>query len=227
MFQATQLIEFIKEQRKNQNTSINDVNEYKCLNIIINYIEENTGWEYINNSFILRTNFKYDREKKDITFDIYKVERRNNLYTSHSNNPIELSFLKENQFILRILENLQQKQSLFYKDYNNREDKIIGLEEQKIQKDAHTFSMVYSYMGVYKLVVFLNNLMKSNNIEEFYQELKKQEDDEGYIEQVIKWANIYTSKGKALYEIYIKDLDNKMSINKNKIYILSNPNITE
>ena len=227
MFQATQLIEFIKEQRKNQNTSINDVNEYKCLNIIINYIAENTGWEYINNSFILRTNFKYDREKKDITFDIYKVERRNNLYTSHSNNPIELSFLKENQFILRILENLQQKQSLFYKDYNNREDKIIGLEEIKIQKDAHTFSMVYSYMGVYKLVVFLNNLMKSNNIEEFYQELKKQEDDEGYIEQVIKWANIYTSKGKALYEIYIKDLDNKMSINKNKIYILSNPNITE
>ena len=120
MFQATQLIEFIKEQRKNQNTSLNDVNDYKCLNIIINYIEENTGWEYINDSFILRTNFKYDREKKDITFDIYKVERRNNLYTSHSNNPIELSFLKENQFILRILENLQQKQSLFYKDNNKR-----------------------------------------------------------------------------------------------------------
>ena len=45
MFQATQLIEFIK---KNQNTSINEANEYKCLNQIINYIELNSGWEYIN-----------------------------------------------------------------------------------------------------------------------------------------------------------------------------------
>ena len=111
MFQATQLIEFIK---KNQNTSINEANEYKCLNQIINYIELNSGWEYINDSFIFRTNFKYDRDKNDITFDIYKVERRKNLYICTSN-PIELSFLEENQFLIRILENLQQKQPSSFK----------------------------------------------------------------------------------------------------------------
>ena len=227
MFQATQLIEFIKEQRKNQNTSINDVNEYKCLNQIINYIELITGWEYINNSFIFRTNFKYDREKKDITFDIYKVERRKNLYICTSNNPIELSFLKENQFLLGILENLQQKQPSSYKEQNNNEDKIIGLEEKKIKIEAHGFSMLYSYMGIYNLVVILNKLIKSNNAEEFYQELKKEEADKGYFEQVINWAKLYTGKGKALYEIYKKDQEKIMKASKKNTYILSFPNITE
>ena len=124
MFQATQLIEFIK---KNQNTSINEANEYKCLNQIINYIELNSGWEYINDSFIFRTNFKYDRDKNDITFDIYKVERKDNLYISHSDNPIELAFLKDNQFLLGRLENLQQKQFSFFIEQNNDKEKITGI----------------------------------------------------------------------------------------------------
>lgn len=224
MFQATQLIEFIK---KNQNTSINEANEYKCLNQIINYIELNTGWEYINNSFIFRTNFKYDREKKDITFDIYKVERKNNLYTSHSNNPIELAFLKDNQFLLDRLENLQQKQFSFFKEQNNDEEKIMGIEEEMIKKEAHAFSIVYSYIGIYNLVAILNRLMKSNNIEGFYQKLKKEEDDEGYIEQVVKWAKLYTSKGKALYEIYKKEQENNMIVPKKKAKIIPFSNLTE
>ena len=223
MFQATQLIEFIK---KNQNTSINEANEYKCLNQIINYIELNSGWEYINDSFIFRTNFKYDRDKNDITFDIYKVERRKNLYICTSN-PIELSFLEENQFLIRILENLQQKQPSFFKEQNNNEDKIIGLEEKKIKIAAHGFSMLYSNTGIYNLVVILNNLIKSNNVEEFYQELKKEEADEGYIEQVINWAKLYTGKGKALYEIYKEDQEKNMKVSKKNTYILSFPNITE
>ena len=223
MFQATQLIEFIK---KNQNTSINEANEYKCLNQIINYIELNSGWEYINDSFIFRTNFKYDRDKNDITFDIYKVERRKNLYICTSN-PIELSFLEENQFLIRILENLQQKQPSFFKEQNNNEDKIIGLEEKKIKIAAHGFSMLYSNTGIYNLVVILNNLIKSNNVEEFYQELKKEEADEGYIEQVINWAKLYTGKGKALYEIYKEEQQKNMKVSKKNTYILSFPNITE
>lgn len=223
MFQATQLIEFIK---KNQNTSINEANEYKCLNQIINYIELNSGWEYINDSFIFRTNFKYDRDKNDITFDIYKVERRKNLYICTSN-PIELSFLEENQFLIRILENLQQKQPSFFKEQNNNEDKIIGLEEKKIKIAAHGFSMLYSNTGIYNLVVILNNLIKSNNVEEFYQELKKEEADEGYIEQVINWAKLYTGKGKALYEIYKEEQEKNMKVSKKNTYILSFPNITE
>lgn len=224
MFQATQLIEFIK---KNQNTSTNEANEYKCLNLIINYIELNTGWEYINDSFIFRTNFKYDRDKNDITFDIYKVERKDNLYTSHNNNPIESAFLEDNQFLLRRLEKLQQKQFSFYKEQNNDDEKIKGIEEEMIKKEAHDFSIVYSYIGIYKLVVILNRLMKSNNIEEFYQELKKEEDDEGYIEQVIKWAKLYTSKGKALYEIYKEEQENNMIVSKKKAKIMPFPNLTE
>lgn len=223
MFQATQLIEFIK---KNQNTSINEANEYKCLNQIINYIELNSGWEYINDSFIFRTNFKYDRDKNDITFDIYKVERRKNLYICTSN-PIELSFLEENQFLIRILENLQQKQPSFFKEQNNNEDKIIGLEEKKIKIAAHGFSMLYSNTGIYNLVVILNNLIKSNNVEEFYQELKKEEADEGYIEQVIYWAKLYTGKGKALYEIYKEEQDNNMKASKEKAKIIPFSNLTE
>lgn len=223
MFQATQLIEFIK---KNQNTSINEANEYKCLNQIINYIELNSGWEYINDSFIFRTNFKYDRDKNDITFDIYKVERRKNLYICTSN-PIELSFLEENQFLIRILENLQQKQPSFFKEQNNDKEKITGIEEEMIKKEAHAFSIVYSYIGIYNLVAILNKLIKSNNVEEFYQELKKEEADEGYIEQVINWAKLYTGKGKALYEIYKEEQEKNMKVSKKNTYILSFPNITE
>ena len=223
MFQATQLIEFIK---KNQNTSINEDNKYNCLNQIINYIELNTGWEYINDSFVFRTNFKYDRDKNDITFDIYKVERKDNLYISHSDNPIELAFLKDNQFLLGRLENLQQKQFSFFKEQNNDKEKITGIEEEMIKKEAHAFSIVYSYIGIYNLVAILNGLMKSNNIEEFYQKLKK-EDDEGYIEQVINWAKLYTSKGKALYEIYKEEQENNKIVPKKKAKIIPFSNLTE
>ena len=74
---------------------------------------------------------------------------------------------------------------------------------------------------------YVEDLIKSNNVEEFYQELKKEEADEGYIEQVINWAKLYTGKGKALYEIYKEEQEKNMKVSKKNTYILSFPNITE
>ncbi len=219
MFQAKQLIEFNRE-RINRSSNIIETDNDKHIKEIITQIELTTGWEYIGDCFILRTNFKYYRARADITFDIYKVERNNSHYTSVNGNNQELSFIEKNELLLQKLETYQKNQITF--DYNPSKE-IMKFQEKMLKEEASTFIKVYSYPGIYNLVYFLNRITNSNNIENEYQELLKREDDLGYIEQVLKWSNLYTGKGKLLYKKHYLEIDSKLPSQNKKAYVIKLP----
>ena len=103
---------------------LNPVNRLRLgkINELINKlsmaIEDTTGWVYTPSCFTLKSNYQYDEEHDEITYDLNKVSRTRDSYrTSKDFTSYEVDFVSKNQEQLDRLLKLEQKRDKILDPY--------------------------------------------------------------------------------------------------------------
>ena len=189
----------------------------KMINSIIKQIDSNSKWEYFHNSFIYKSNYRYDSKREDILFDINLIQRSNNGYRPNSNNKTELEFYLKFESLLERLHYLQSKKESIYREREmrvisfNSAKKISDLKRSKPFDLDFTLYMAKSFIDDYGIdgMRRLISLLKDSEVlstEELYSKIRNTPITSTYKQDLLSWMGTYNKTGKSLLDRYIDDI---------------------
>ncbi len=173
--------------------SPHDISIYKYFDqhrILAKAICIDNRWEPSYNGFVTRTNFKYDEEAKEITFDTHKITKHGNSYFHDgSNEAIERLTTHKGDF--EVLAGLDEIIARYYHMYQDKVDagvekgmQFIGIMHPNLfeirldfaKNHNEMFFMYFGNIGIELLVRWLNKLNEPFNIETLVEEFKNDVD---------------------------------------------------
>ena len=181
----------------------------ECIFQITNPIEKNSGWEYVNGSFSLPSDYSFDGH--DITFRVNRVE---NGYTDVDHmNERELAFTKKYAKALSRLAKLEKKREKYFLPANT-----VSLEAFKNASffRTKTSEMAYGLMlffqsfsadcpgvGVKGLVTALNEVADAPTMEKAYQVIQSKKLPRESERTLLRWLSSFSRKGGLLYDNFV------------------------
>ena len=175
-------------------------------------IGELSGWIYSPSGFILKSNYDYNPETQEITFDVNRVIKGINGYEpSEDRTAFELLFTTKYQTFLDRLFKLEKKRdtlinpiinehciSISYsKDKGNEQVKESTPKENTyLQIASDRFLSIFGVEGVNRLVNLLNYLVNTNDNEpvDMYNRQFFNGATSLYIDELFRWASSFTPR---------------------------------
>ena len=188
----------------------------KMIKSIIREVEDSSNWEYYHNTFIYKSNYKYDSTREDITFTINSITRDNNGYKPSNNSELELDFYNKYTSLLARLSYLQDKRDYIYGETNIIEfDTIRKLNENKDNfpfindyslNQAKSFIDDYGFDGIKNLIILLKD-SESLSIDDLYERVKNLYLGKNYTLDLLSWLGTYNKTGRILLDNYYDEIN--------------------
>ena len=186
-------------------------------------------WNYTYpGEFTYLSDFHFDPAKQEIVYVVNRVAANEEGYFL-SENPTEreIAFFNKYQEFLRKLFEHEQKRSAIYRAHSaESHDNVIAISDittrkQRIEnnKDKNfivgftnhqltDFIKKYHTEGIRRLIQLLNDLANSDKPHQIYNQMKTELSGE-YIQDLLEWAAIYTSKAQYLLDVIAEERMNR------------------
>lgn len=198
----------------------------KKINELINKlsmsIEDTTGWVYTPSCFVFKTNYFYDEQRDEITYDLNKVVRAEKGYTlSKVPTSFEHDFIEKNLDVLVRLFKLEQKRDKILEPYLKKYGDVFNyyLELVSEMKKDNTpakcnyihiaskqFESRFGAEGIKRLVNLLNYLVTTtytepldNYNDQFYGNVTNI-----YVDELFRWAAAFTPRAQYILDVITK-----------------------
>lgn len=190
---------------------------------IVKQIEETSGWEYYDNHFRSRTNFTYDKDSNEITFQVNMVERENQGYHSVTSNSQEEKFLKRYDTLLKRIAVLEQKkEDLLQANKEKVEEarqkvvvhpstrEVLREQEEKEGLFLHSWTDIemdyfiskYGIEGLSRLIKLMNQLVDYDTPIDAYNAFIRENTTKDFKSRTLSWISVYTASGEKWLDKY-------------------------
>ena len=197
-------------------------------------IGELSGWIYSPNGFTLKSNYRYDKETGEITFDLNRVSKGPSGYEpSLDRTEQELLFITKYKSLLNRLLKLERKRSIIINSHLNRHCLSISYtkDNDNLPKEDNNYNNEdYHYLeiaskefisrfgeeGINRLVNLLNYLVNPDTEEpiEMYNKQFFPGATNLYIDELFRWAVSFTPRANYV-EKAITRIKEKMDMELN------------
>ena len=185
----------------------------KLLDGLVRLIESSSGWIYTTDSFVLRSDYHYNGDKKDITFKTNIIRRgENGYYLRQEPSPREETFYTVYKEVLDKIFALEEKRERIYQSLSIPDENVIDfakIKSRQIRRRwnnpeytrdvtmalAIQFINNYGTDGIRRLVHLLNRLTDIKDPIDAYNDLIRERISPDYIETLFRWAAMYSPKG--------------------------------
>ena len=173
-------------------------------------IEDTTGWEYFDNHFRSRSDFYYDKEKDQISFQVNLVERiGEEYYRTTATNEREVAFTKKNHFLLSGLAHLEARRDQLYDQTLDRPTKDTPVEDTFTTTwtdiEMSYFLEKYGEEGIRRLLKLLNQLTDSTCREDTYNAFIRDDTSRDFKNRVLSWVSVYLPQGGKWFNEFQKE----------------------
>ena len=184
----------------------------ELIHQITSKIERESGWEYLNGSFVYPNHFGFSGN--DIYFDVNRVNVGSNDLDALSLTSI--SFMLRYGALLKRLKELEAKRSKFLlpddilsaEDY--RTDLVMrkarhGMDEY-LSRTFTQFLLAFPKVGAEGLVDVLNMVHDASNNQEAYDEFMKKYSNGLLRKELLSWISSFSRRGNVLFDTYQHNL---------------------
>ncbi len=198
----------------------------KRINVLINRIsksiEDTTGWVYTPSCFIFKSNYQYDDEHDEITFDLNKVTRTRTGYRiSKLDTEYEKDFVSKHKELLDKLLKLELKRDNILNPYLRKYGELMKyFEELTSKKSKDTTETKCSYIeiaskqfeskfgeeGIKRLLYLLNYLVTTTYTEPLdnYNDQFSGSITSDYVDELFRWAAAFTPRAQYILDVVSK-----------------------
>ena len=198
----------------------------KRINTLINRIsmgiEDTTGWIYTPSGFTFKSNYQYDEEHDEITFDLNKVIRTrtgykiSDLYTDP-----EKEFVSKHRELLDRLLKLEQKRDKLLNPYLRKYGELMSYFEELTSKKyrdtteskckyieiaSQQFESKFGKEGIKRLLNLLNYLVETSYTEPLdnYNDQFIGSITSDYVDELFRWAATFTPRAGYILDVVSK-----------------------
>ena len=184
----------------------------ELIHQITSKIERESGWEYLNGSFVYPNHFSLNGN--DISFDVNRVNVGGNDLDALSLTSI--TFMLRYGPLLKRLKELEAKRSQFMlpDDIPSTEDYRTDLIMRKarhgmddyLSRTFTQFLLAFPKVGAEGLVDALNMVHDASNNQEAYDEFIKKYQNGLLRKELLSWISSFSRRGNILFEQYQHNL---------------------
>ena len=199
------------------------------IRTIIYKIEKESGWEHTSNGFALLSDFTYNPEINDITYNVNEVVKGKFAYICKDTaNQREKEFLDKYVDLLdRLFWCEKVRDSIYYKKENkekadaitpitnaikSKDGKVLKQEEKDItnwvELSGKIFMINYQKDGINRLLKLLNALVDWKETE-IYPFFINEPISDKYKKDLLKWAALFSNRGMYILDLYNKKENEK------------------
>lgn len=172
---------------------------------IVKLIEKDSSWRYVDNSFIYKSNFKYNYQTYDIDFVLNKV----NYIDNEKYNEKEKHFYNKYSLLLNKIARLEEAENILYESEENKKASIVDIDSVHmrhtykksgeivngfIQMKAKSLLDEYGIESIVDLVKILNEFDKNEDTKSVYKKFMRSNKPNKYKEDLLEWITTYSSK---------------------------------
>ena len=172
---------------------------------IIRLIERDSSWRHVDNSFIYKSDFRYNYQTFDIDYVLNKVS-----YNDDENyNEKERAFYDKYHLLLSKLNRYKEAMDIIYSLEETKKASVVDISSIKmrhtyknssekanefIQMKADYLLDEYGIEGIVDLVKILNEFDKNDDTKNVYDRFMRSNKSNKYKEDMKEWISTYSSK---------------------------------
>ena len=207
---------------------------------IISTIEEESGWKYLNRSFVLLSDYTYNPDAECIEFERNEVLLSNGEVKSSRHTQREMHFIERYfELLLKVSDYEKEKDAIECRFDNGEAENVIPIEEirhpkeEKIRKDTEYSNAsavgllrTYGNDAVTILLSWLKRLSQTNYPMDQYKTITSTAISKQMKDTLLSWLATYSYAGEKIYMRYLEEKE-KQQLDSAKVKIIEFPYIGE